>query len=39
MGMNNVWANLIGGGLAGAASVFANTPVDVIKTMMQGLEA
>jgi len=25
---------LIAGGLAGAASVFANTPVDVIKTKM-----
>lgn len=27
------------GGIAGAASVFANTPVDVVKTNMQGLEA
>lgn len=27
------------GGVAGAASVFGNTPVDVIKTRMQGLEA
>lgn len=30
---------LISGGIAGAASVFANTPVDVIKTNMQGLKA
>mmetsp|Transcript_26946 Transcript_26946/g.23811 ORF Transcript_26946/g.23811 Transcript_26946/m.23811 type:complete len:292 (+) Transcript_26946:63-938(+) len=30
---------LIAGGLAGAASVFANTPVDVVKTNMQGLQA
>lgn len=27
------------GGVAGAASVFANTPLDVVKTRMQGLEA
>ncbi|CAH0548553.1 unnamed protein product [Brassicogethes aeneus] len=27
------------GALAGAASVFGNTPVDVVKTRMQGLEA
>jgi len=27
------------GGVAGAASVFGNTPVDVVKTRMQGLEA
>lgn len=54
--MNDVASALIGGGLAGAASVFgnifakyiknsiindetANTPVDVIKTVMQGLGA
>lgn len=37
--MTDVLATLIGGGVAGAASVFANTPVDVIKTLMQGLEA
>jgi len=30
---------LIAGGMAGAASVFANTPVDVIKTKMQGLDS
>lgn len=29
----------ISGAIAGAASVFANTPVDVVKTQMQGLEA
>ncbi|XP_045770224.1 putative tricarboxylate transport protein, mitochondrial [Maniola jurtina] len=27
------------GGVAGAASVFGNTPIDVVKTRMQGLEA
>ncbi len=27
------------GAIAGAASVFGNTPVDVVKTRMQGLEA
>ncbi|XP_009700507.1 PREDICTED: tricarboxylate transport protein, mitochondrial, partial [Cariama cristata] len=27
------------GALAGAASVFGNTPLDVVKTRMQGLEA
>jgi len=27
------------GAVAGAASVFANTPIDVVKTQMQGLEA
>jgi len=27
------------GALAGAASVFGNTPIDVVKTRMQGLEA
>ncbi len=30
---------LLAGGLAGAASVYANTPVDVVKTKMQGLDA
>lgn len=27
------------GAIAGAASVFGNTPIDVVKTRMQGLEA
>lgn len=27
------------GAVAGAASVFGNTPLDVVKTRMQGLEA
>lgn len=27
------------GGIAGTASVFGNTPIDVVKTRMQGLEA
>jgi solute carrier family 25 citrate transporter 1 len=27
------------GGLAGAASVFGNTPLDVVKTRMQSLDA
>jgi solute carrier family 25 citrate transporter 1 len=34
-----VWASAISGALAGAASVFVNNPIDVIKTKMQGLEA
>lgn len=29
----------IAGALAGAASVYGNTPIDVVKTKMQGLEA
>jgi solute carrier family 25 citrate transporter 1 len=29
----------IAGGIAGAASVFGNTPIDVVKTRMQGLES
>jgi len=32
--MAPIAAKLIAGGIAGAASVFANTPVDVIKTKM-----
>jgi len=31
------WESFLSGGLAGAASVFGNTPIDVIKTRMQGL--
>ena len=30
---------MFSGGTAGAASVLGNTPVDVIKTKMQGLQA
>jgi len=36
-GLPDFWCTFFGGGIAGAASVFANTPVDVIKTNMQGL--
>jgi len=32
--MSEVLATLLGGAVAGAASVFANTPIDVIKTNM-----
>lgn len=32
-------ATFIGGGIAGAASVYVNTPVDVVKTNMQGIKA
>lgn len=34
-----VWGSVVFGGLAGAASVFVNNPIDVVKTKMQGLEA
>jgi len=34
-----VWKTLLGGAIAGAASVFGNTPIDVVKTRLQGLEA
>ena len=30
---------MLAGGLAGLASVIGNTPVDVIKTQLQGLDA
>lgn len=36
---NHTLVTLLSGGLAGAASVFANTPIDVVKTQMQGLNA
>ncbi|GCC21096.1 hypothetical protein chiPu_0019563 [Chiloscyllium punctatum] len=36
--MNPIITGLFGA-LAGAASVFGNTPLDVVKTRMQGLEA
>ncbi|XP_022105121.1 tricarboxylate transport protein, mitochondrial-like [Acanthaster planci] len=35
----NPFITALFGGLAGAASVFGNTPLDVVKTRMQGLEA
>lgn len=34
-----IWVVGLFGAVAGAASVFGNTPIDVIKTKMQGLEA
>lgn len=34
--INETAAMMIAGGMAGAASVYANTPVDVVKTIMQG---
>ena len=33
------WYVGVCGAVAGAASVFGNTPIDVVKTRMQGLEA
>eukprot|EP00163_Fabomonas_tropica_P029747 TRINITY_DN6497_c0_g1_i1.p2 TRINITY_DN6497_c0_g1~~TRINITY_DN6497_c0_g1_i1.p2 ORF type:complete len:172 (-),score=59.10 TRINITY_DN6497_c0_g1_i1:78-593(-) len=36
---NNPVESMVAGGIAGAASVFGNTPVDVIKTRMTGLDA
>jgi len=33
------WQSMISGAVAGAASVYGNTPIDVIKTRMQGIEA
>jgi len=33
------WQSMIGGVLAGAASVIGNNPFDVVKTNMQGLES
>lgn len=36
---NNVAISLLSGGIAGACSVVANTPIDVVKTNMQGLES
>lgn len=34
-----VICDLIAGGFAGAVSVYANNPVDVIKTKLQGVDA
>lgn len=34
-----MFCDLIAGGFAGAVSVFANNPVDVVKTKLQGVEA
>lgn len=36
---NTVIETMLCGGLAGAVSVYGNTPVDVVKTRMQGLDA
>lgn len=33
------YKTMLCGGVAGAVSVFGNTPIDVVKTRMQGLEA
>jgi len=33
------YQTFLAGAVAGAASVFGNTPIDVVKTRMQGLEA
>ena len=45
-GLDSMFPNLpqtpkyaIAGAIAGAASVYGNTPIDVIKTKMQGLDA
>jgi len=35
----SVMQSMFAGGVAGAASVFGNTPVDVVKTRMQGLDS
>jgi solute carrier family 25 citrate transporter 1 len=37
--LNKTVAMFIAGGVAGAASVLGNNPIDVIKTQMQGLDA
>lgn len=37
--MNVHVATFLAGGIAGAASVFGNNPIDVVKTNMQGLDA
>eukprot|EP00126_Sphaerothecum_destruens_P011429 Sdes_comp20912_c1_seq4m18190 len=34
-----IYQSLLAGGLAGACSVFGNTPIDVVKTRLQGLDA
>jgi solute carrier family 25 (mitochondrial citrate transporter), member 1 len=38
-GLGTIPSNFFAGAVAGAASVVANTPVDVVKTVMQGLDA
>jgi hypothetical protein len=35
--MNSIATNAISGLIAGACSVYGNTPIDVVKTRMQGL--
>jgi len=37
--MNGQVATFLAGGVAGAASVAGNNPIDVVKTNMQGLDA
>ncbi len=36
---NSTIETLVAGGFAGFVSVYANTPVDVVKTRLQGLDA
>lgn len=35
----SLWQSLVSGSIAGAVSVYATMPMDVVKTKMQGLEA
>lgn len=35
----NIFQSVVAGVIAGAVSVFGNTPIDVVKTRMQGLES
>lgn len=38
-GPSKAYNTVLAGSIAGAASVYGNTPIDVVKTKMQGLEA